>query len=122
MKKKIAAVVVILAAVLSVIYILQPKTHDIEGEVIFVRTLSVSEDVDNYVIRINGSEFGYGESIYILITADTVVQSADGKTFLPESFIAGDIVKIYYKKTSQNTSESNVIEASRVIYEYHVKK
>ena len=120
MKKRIiiSAILIIIAAA-AILFAAVPRKADIKGVITSVRTLSVSEDRDNYVLNVDGTEFGFEESVYILITENTQIRNTDGKAFLAESFIAGDVVEVYYVKSTKN---DNVITADKVIFEYHVKE
>ena len=119
MKKRIiiSAILIIIAAA-AILFAAVPRKADIKGVITSIRTLGVSEELDNYVINVDGSQFGFDESVYILITENTQIRNTDGKAFLAESFIAGDVVEVYYVKRTKN---DNVITADKVIFEYHVK-
>lgn len=119
MKKRIiiSAILIIIAAA-AILFAAVPRKADIKGVITSIRTLGVSEELDNYAINVDGSQFGFDESVYILITEDTQVRNSDGKAFLAESFIVGDVVEVYYVKSTKN---DNVITADKVIFEYHVK-
>ena len=120
MKKRIiiSAILIIIAAA-AILFAAVPRKADIKGVIPSIRTLGVSEELDNYVINVDGSQFGFDESVYILITENTQVRNSDGKAFLAESFIVGDVVEVYYVKSTKN---DNVITADKVIFEYHVKE
>ena len=120
MKKRIiiSAILIIIAAA-AILFAAVPRKADIKGVITSIRTLGVSEELDNYVINVDGSQFGFDESVYILITENTQIRNTDGKAFLAESFIAGDVVEVYYVKSTKN---DNVITADKVIFEYHVKE
>ena len=120
MKKRIiiSAILIIIAAA-AILFAAVPRKADIKGVITSIRTLGVSEELDNYVINVDGSQFGFDESAYILITENTQVRNSDGKAFLAESFIVGDVVEVYYVKSTKN---DNVITADKVIFEYHVKE
>lgn len=119
MKKRIiiSAILIIIAAA-AILFAAVPRKADIKGVITSIRTLGVSEELDNHVINVDGSQFGFDESVYILITENTQVRNSDGKAFLAESFIAGDVVEVYYVKSTKN---DNVITAEKIIFEYHVK-
>lgn len=110
----ISAVAVILTV--AAVNMLFSDSPDIQARVVSVRTLSVSEDKNNYLLQVDGSEFGYEDNIYILITEKTAVRRSNGKSFLAESFIAGDVIEAYYADTA---SEKNVITAKKVVLKAH---
>lgn len=107
----IVAGVLIAAAVL-----LLGEKYDIKARIVGINVLSVSEDTDNYILTVDGNEFGYANNVYVLVTKDTTVKKWDGKPFLAESLIAGDVIEVYYVK---KTVDQNVITAKKVIFKAH---
>lgn len=110
----IIAVAALAAAVIVMLAL--PKEPDIKAKIVSIRALSVSEETENYILNIDGSEFGYDDNVYILINEATSVRKSDGKSFLPQSFIIGDVVEVYYVK---ETSEQNVITAKKIVMTAH---
>lgn len=110
----ISAVAVILT--IAAVNMLFSDSPDIKARVVSVKVLSVSEEENNYLLQVDGSEFGYDDNAYILITEKTAVRRSNGKNFLAESFIAGDVIEVYYADTA---SEKNVIKAKKVVLLAH---
>ncbi len=111
--KKIAAVLSVVAAVIVIcILSIQPK-HDIKAHVVTAEELEASETVKNYILELDGTEFGY-DVVFVRITEKTVVQRADGMQFMPEVFAKGDIVTVWFDK---DTADRKVIDAEKVVFE-----
>ena len=114
--RRIVAGVLIAAVLIAAALLLLGEKNDIKARIVKVKVLSASEDTDNYILTVDGSEFGYANNVYILVTKDTTVKKWDGKPFLAESFIAGDVIEVYYVK---NTVDQNVITAKKVVFKAH---
>ncbi len=114
--RRIVAGVLIAAVLIAAALLLLGEKNDIKARIVKVKVLSASEDTDNYILTVDGSEFGYANNVYILVTKDTTVKKWDGKPFLAESLIAGDVIEVYYVK---NTVDQNVITAKKVVFKAH---
>ncbi len=119
MKKRIAAIGALIIAVSVILLFTIEKKPDIEGVVLAVNPLSVSEDENAVAVKLDGSEYGFGSEIYIMITDKTKVVNRDNKSFPGDSLISGDKISVWLEKKA---SDQNVIKAKKVLFEYNTVK
>ncbi len=111
--KKIMAVLLVVAAITVVCLLsIQPK-QDIRAHIVTAEEIEVSEAKKNYILELDGTEFGFG-TVFIKITEKTTVKRADGMQFMPDAFTEGDIVSVWF---DEDTADRKVIDAEKVVFE-----
>ncbi len=114
MKKKLAVIITVLLIAASVtVKLAVPSKPDIKAQIVSIDVLEASETQTQYILELDGNEFGYG-TVIIKIMPETTVKRSDGMAFVPDAFKAGDIVSVWYDKS---TAKRNIITAEQVVFE-----
>ena len=61
--RRIVAGVLIAAVLIAAALLLLGEKNDIKARIVKVKVLSASEDTDNYILTVDGSEFGYANNV-----------------------------------------------------------
>lgn len=117
MKKKLLAAVIVIIAVAAVVILLnRPQETEIRAKAVSVGALQVTEDVTEYLLCVDASDFGGSNSMYFKITDKTYIYSDSIKNIPPEAIVAGDILVITIDSKELG---NNVAFAKKIRYVYN---